>query len=244
MAFPWLALATLGGSLAANVFSNKSKKSPRFQQVPTMGPDQIAAQQQGLQMALQGLQNPQAGFEPIEQQELQRFQQQTVPSLAERFTAMGSGGQSSSAFQNALSQGGQDLGTQLAALKANYGLQRQSQLQQLLGLGLQPRFETAFMMGGETPFSQGFSGLSQGLGQLGNAQLFNYLNAPAPQLQAQQPRPSIPGVREEGAAETLARTQQQALPPQQQMFQQHLQRLLGGAGQRPGGLGKSMLGLY
>jgi hypothetical protein len=63
-------------------------------------------------------------FAPIEQQARTGFAQQTMPSIAERFSSLGSGGsQRSSAFPQALSQAGQGLEEQLAALRAQYGFQ-------------------------------------------------------------------------------------------------------------------------
>lgn len=103
-------------------------------------------------------------FAPIGNQELERFYTQTVPSLAERFTALGDG-QRSSAFQGSLAQAGRGLGNDLAAQQQQYNLtqqqlaQQQNQFQQGLGLqrqglyasilnaGLQPQFQTSFMPG-------------------------------------------------------------------------------------------------
>lgn len=59
--------------------------------------------------------------------EINRFYQQTVPTLAERFTALGGGGQRTAAFQGALGGAGRDLGLGLAA----QGEQQQLQNQQL-----------------------------------------------------------------------------------------------------------------
>lgn len=75
-------------------------------------------------------------FAPIEQQARTQFNTQTIPSLAERFTAMGGeGGQRSSAFQGALGRAGSDLEQGLAALKAQYALPQAqlAQNQQQLG---------------------------------------------------------------------------------------------------------------
>lgn len=68
----------------------------------------------------------------IENKAVQDFQTQTVPSIAELFTSMGSGGQSSSAFRGALGQAGVGLQTNLAALRQNRALN-------LLQLGLGDR---------------------------------------------------------------------------------------------------------
>lgn len=81
-----------------------------------------------------------------------RFQEETIPSIAERFTAMGAGSQGSSAFQSSLGRAGSDLEAQLGALRSQQGMQK-------LGLGLQPSFETAF-----SPATPGFlQGGSQAL---------------------------------------------------------------------------------
>ncbi len=91
-------------------------------------------QQGGLdQMLQQGLQN----FNPdaLENLYTKRFQEDIIPSIAERFTSMGDG-QRSSAFESALGRAGSDLTTQLAGLRSQMG-------QQQLGYGFSPRFDTA-----------------------------------------------------------------------------------------------------
>lgn len=69
------------------------------------------------------------GFENIDSQARQNFNTQTVPGLAERFTAMGSGNQRSSAFQGALGAHGAQLESSLAGLKGQYA---QNQMNSLL----------------------------------------------------------------------------------------------------------------
>lgn len=118
---PW---GTAGGGILgflAGLFSGEdpNKVLERF-------PPEIQQQLlQQVQSAFQG--NPQ-GFAPIEEQARNQFQQQTIPSLAERFTSMGNS-QRSSAFQGALGQAGAGLETGLAALKSQYGM---NQIQSLL----------------------------------------------------------------------------------------------------------------
>lgn len=116
-----------------------------------------------LQSGLEGLANQeQFDFNPIANQQLEQFYTQTVPTLAERFTAMGNG-QRSSAFQGALANAGRFLGNDLASQRAQFGLQQQglnqSLLQNLIGLGLSPQFETAI--------NPGQGGLLQGLANAG-----------------------------------------------------------------------------
>ena len=85
------------------------------------------------QLLQQGGQN--MDFSGIEDLAQKRFQEETIPSLAERFTSMGAGGQRSSAFQSSIGRAGSDLQAQLAALKPQFGMQQ-------LQMGMQPRFNT------------------------------------------------------------------------------------------------------
>lgn len=120
-------------------------KSGRSEQIQRFTPQQQTSLDQILQQAMSGMQeNQQYGFEPMAQQARTRFSQETIPSLAERFTSMGEGAQRSSAFQGSLGQAGAGLEENLAALGSQYGLQRQGQLQQMLGMGLQPQFENVY----------------------------------------------------------------------------------------------------
>ncbi len=135
----------------------------RTEQVQRFGPEQQQAFSQILQQALSGLQNPQAGFEPIAQQARTQFEQQTVPGLAERFTGLD--GQRSSAFAQTLGQAGAGLEQGLAAQGAQFGQQQQGLLQQLLGQGLQPQFDPIRIEQDPGLIRQGTTAFSQGLGQ-------------------------------------------------------------------------------
>lgn len=123
-----------------------------------------------LQPGMQSQQNYQNAFAPIAQQRTNEFYSQTVPSLAERFTALG-GGQNSSAFQGALGQAGAGLQTDLASMGAQFG-QQQQQLDQnyllnLLRFAFQPQFETQYKPGTGGLFGNIASGLGSGLNALG-----------------------------------------------------------------------------
>lgn len=107
------------------------------------------------------------GFAPIAEQARTQFEEQTVPSIAERFTAMGGGGGRSSAFAQQLGQAGAGLEQGLAAQGAQFGLQQQGLLQNLLGMGRQessfrPR-DPGFL---ENLFSSGSQQASQSLPML------------------------------------------------------------------------------
>lgn len=100
------------------------------------------AQGQGLGILQQYLDPNSDIYKNFEAPFMQKFEQQTVPGLAERFAGMGAmgGGLSSSGFGQALSSAGSNLQTQLAAMKS--GLQRSAindifgQYNQMANLGI------------------------------------------------------------------------------------------------------------
>lgn len=117
----------------------------RNEQIQRFNPQQQSALSQILGQGLQGVQPQNFGsqFDPIAKQARSQFSQQTIPGLAERFTSMGSGSAlSSPAFASQLGQAGAGLEEGLASQKAGFGLQHQGLLQNLLGMGLTPQFET------------------------------------------------------------------------------------------------------
>lgn len=131
----------------ANFFTGSPASSQQFS---TITPQQQGVKSAVNRQALQLLQN--AGstnldFAPIAQQARAQFQTNTIPTLAERFTSLGSGAQRSSAFQGQLGQASSNLEQGLASLQSNYGLQRQglqnNLLKSLLAFGLSPEVETA-----------------------------------------------------------------------------------------------------
>lgn len=112
-------------------------------QAPIYSPTQENVFERLLQLGGQRLENPQAGFAPFEERARSQFYQNTIPGLAERFTAMG-GGQKSSAFQGALGQAGSDLESQLAQLRQTYGQQQEQMGLNMLGTGLTPQYNQAY----------------------------------------------------------------------------------------------------
>ncbi len=130
------------------------------QQLPRFSPIQEAALHLLLQQGLS------ASPEALTQKARTQFFQQTVPTLAERFTSMGAGAQSSPAFAQQLGQAGANLEEGLAALRAQYGLAQ-------LGLGLSPLFENIYIPGYQT---QGIGApLAAGLGQAAASSIPSYL---------------------------------------------------------------------
>ncbi len=137
-------LGGLGGWLAG-LFGGG--KNGGVNQAKIRNPEQENILKYLLQQGQQGLQNPSAGFEPIAQQARSQFNQQTVPSLAERFAGMGNNSISSPAFASQLGQAGAGLEEALAAMQSQYGQQNQQQALQMLALGLSPSFENYYQPG-------------------------------------------------------------------------------------------------
>ena len=133
-----------------------------------MDPQQIGSATSFLNMAQQGMQDPYAGFEPIEQKARSNFQQ-SIPSLAERFVSMSPSALRSSGYMSALGRAGAGLEESLAAMRSQYGLQNRGQMMQLGQMGMQPRFENV-MHPGSSGFLQQMAGpllsmlLSGGMG--------------------------------------------------------------------------------
>jgi len=152
-------IGTLGGG-ALSLFGKK--KPAQTTQIPNFTPGQqnMMAQLGNIGMqGLQRLQNSNNSFEPIADLARSRFKTDTIPSLAERFTAFGEGGQRGSDFQGAAAGAGADLEGQLAAQGSQYGLQQQGLqqglIQQLLNMSLRPQFDNVHQpeqMGGAQRF--------------------------------------------------------------------------------------------
>lgn len=73
-------------------------------------------------------------FDAFSAPEMRNFNQNIIPSLAEQFAGMGSGGLSSSGFRNAAIQAGTDLSERLGSIRAQL---RQQGASGLMGLGQQ-----------------------------------------------------------------------------------------------------------
>lgn len=124
----------------------------QFLQTPRFTPEQSQIMQNLLGLGAQT-------FNPMAQEDLARkkFTSETIPGLAERFTAMpGGGGQRSSAFRAALGQAASDLESNLAAQRMNFG-------REALGIGLQPQFESHLQ---PSPYQGLATGIGSALPQL------------------------------------------------------------------------------
>ncbi len=145
---PWGAAG--GGVLGAlaGLFSPNAEQQQKqaYGQTPNkFSPEQQGALSSLLKQGQAGLQNPTAGFEPIEKYAQNKFQRESIPGLAERFTSMGgSDTRGSSDFAGMLGGAQSEFDQGLAALKAQYGQQGQQNALQMLQTGLTPQNEQIY----------------------------------------------------------------------------------------------------
>jgi hypothetical protein len=116
------------------------------------GPQRLSDPSQQEQSALdyllksgqEGLQNPNAGFEPIRQDALNTFKQDIVPYLTNMFDASGSNSASSPVLQSNLSSAGSGLAQRLAAFQAHFAQQNETNSLNRINAGLKPAFNTDY----------------------------------------------------------------------------------------------------
>lgn len=152
-------------------------KSAEMKALPTMSNEQQQLFSQ-LMGGMGGAQNQLMGYlsnllsgspeamKPFEAPAMRQFSEQIVPGLAERFSGMGAGAQSSSAFGQALGSAGAGLAENLQAMRSGLQQQAISPLMSMMGMGLQtPTFNWQQIPGSEGALSP----LLQGLGFAGGA---------------------------------------------------------------------------
>lgn len=101
--------------------------------------------------------------EAFEKPLMRQFEEQTIPSLAERFSGMDAMG--SSAFKQSLGQAGAGLSENLGALRGQLQQGALGQLAQLLGMGTQtPTFQYQQIPGTEGALRPLLSGIGSGIG--------------------------------------------------------------------------------
>lgn len=135
------ALGGVAGGIGG-LFSGGEKGGVK--QAQTLNPQQQQILSMLLGQGQQNLQNPYAGFEDISNYAQNQFNQNIVPSIAERFASLGNNALSSGAFATQLGQAGRGLGDTLALLRNQYGQQNQQNALQQLSLGLSPSFQNFY----------------------------------------------------------------------------------------------------
>lgn len=193
MAAAWLpALASILSSAYGAYQSSQGRSSQQgaqsqdeFQKLPTMTGGQEGLLQQllsglggsggamglGMGNLSQLLSGSPDAFKAFEAPAMRQFQQQIIPSIAERFSGLGSGSQGSSAFGQQMGAAGAGLSEQLAALRGNL---QQNALQQLLGFGQLGLGSQAFGYGHRTPQPGFLQSLMPGLAQGVSTALTSY----------------------------------------------------------------------
>lgn len=102
-------------------------------------------------------QTAQAMFSP----EMRKFQEETIPGLAEQFAGMGSGNLSSSGFRNAAVNAGADLQERLGAIRAQLQQQGAMGLMGLGQMGVSPQYTENYATAGQPGF---FASMAPGVG--------------------------------------------------------------------------------
>lgn len=130
----------------------------------------------GMQYLMQILSQDPEMMRQFEAPTMRQFQEETLPTIAERFTGrLGAGAQRSSAFGQQLGQAGERLQEKLGAQRAQLGFSALQQLQSLLGTGLTPRFETMYQPRQPGFFENLARGATPGLAQYGISSLLGGL---------------------------------------------------------------------
>jgi hypothetical protein len=179
------ALGIGGGFLPNSLF----KGNPEVRQnVSTLRPEQERGYQ-NLQAASQGrgaggvfgdvadyyrnnLSDNPADLDAMVAPEMRRFNQQTIPGLAEQFAGMGSGALDSSGFRNASINAGTDLAERIASIRAGIRERGAQGLANIGQMGLQPYSQNMVTQ-------QGTQGLLPGLANVAGTAAANYFGGPA-----------------------------------------------------------------
>lgn len=122
-------------------FGNFLFGSPsQTKQLPLLSQPQLSAQRVSLGSGQDVLKNSPLSFAPQRAQYEKHFNEQVIPTLADRF----SGNLSSSAFRGALGNTTSDFQAKLAALESQYNLGARQQGLKELQTGLQPEFQNTY----------------------------------------------------------------------------------------------------
>lgn len=129
-------------------------KGEQQQQIPRFTPEQqtifsqllgggAPAIPQGLEFLQSILSQAPEAMRQFEAPALRQFEEEILPTIAERFTGqLGAGSARSSAFGQQLGQAGASLQERLSAQRGTQSTQALQQLMQILGMGLTPQFDT------------------------------------------------------------------------------------------------------
>jgi hypothetical protein len=163
MPLPIAALLAAGGAIIPPIIqamtSGKGHQPEQQQQINRFQPWQSDIQKRMAQFAMPQLMDNKFDFAPIEAEARKGYQQQTIPSIMQRFASNNNLG--SSGLNYALSGGAEDLEMALAAMKQQYGLAQQGNLMNMMGMGMTPQFETIMRPEQASSLEQMMAQLSQ-----------------------------------------------------------------------------------
>ena len=120
------------------------------------------------------LSNDSQTMEQLSAPEMRRFNEETIPGISEQFAGMGSGGLSSSGFQNAAVGAGTDLSERLGAIRANLRAQGAQGLTNIGQIGLDNYTNNTYQQDAPGFFESAAPGIGQGI----TAMAYDYLNKP------------------------------------------------------------------
>lgn len=133
--------------------------NPEQQQIYQMINSLLSGQGQQPQGGLLGDYGSEESFQQnVANPAIRNYEERIAPGIAERFSGLGAGAQSSSGFQNALASSGADLARQLGEFR---GRQRQSMTGDLLRQAFEPQFNTRYEPRGPSQTSQALAGLGK-----------------------------------------------------------------------------------
>lgn len=147
----------------------RTDQLPRFNEQQSASLDQIlgrstAALPQGFDFLEQLIgQSPEA-LQQFQAPAMRQFNEDIIPSIAERFTGMGA--QNSSGFTQALGKAGAGLAENLSAQKAGLSMQGLQQLMQLLQTGMTPQTENVIRPGTQGLLQSLLSNAAGGFGSV------------------------------------------------------------------------------
>jgi hypothetical protein len=149
-------------------FGNFLFGSPsQTKQLSVLSQPQLSAQRVALGSGQDVLKNSPLSFAPQRAQYEKHFNEQIIPTLAERFA----GNLSSGAFKGALGNTTSDFQAKLAALESQYNLGARQQGLRELGVGLQPEFQNLLQPRQAGLFENLASSLAGGAGLAGTSYL-------------------------------------------------------------------------
>lgn len=137
-------------------------KDPAMASMDRFTSGQTGAMNKMLEMAVSQMDPSRMSFDPIRQRLMSQYQQQILPSIAERFTGMGDG-QGSSAFLGELTSGTNDFMERMGALESQYNMQMLPQYLRMGELGLTPQQEYMYMPGSKGMLQSGGEALMEAI---------------------------------------------------------------------------------